>query len=292
MTRRLALSLVLLVAVLVPVAEAQRQRSVRVSAPTCSFSLSVAFPNPVPDAGMSRGRLIVNGSPSSCTSWNAYSPVPWIIFESGSPSGEAAVTVLANTSTSIRTATVLVAGLDLVITQLGKPEAPIIETGIIKNGAFATDLSFWGWQDRFPNGVGTVTWSNLDANGSAASGSLRMRNTQLSGPGMQILQCVQIPNIGEVYDFKFAYRMQATFSGAMAVRIIEFASQDCTGPYDVTSVRLDQTFFPNNTEAWRREETSFRTGATAQSAIVVFGAKTQNAQPFDAYVDDVVFLKR
>jgi hypothetical protein len=283
MKRLLVLPLALVL--LAPIAEAQRQRAVHSSAPPCSFSLSLAYADPVPDVGMVRGRIVLTPSAPTCTSWNAYSPVDWIVFEPGNPANEAAMTVKRNESTTARAATVRVAGLELNVTQQGKVEVPIIEVGVVKNGTFASDLANWGWQDRFPNGVGTVTWAaGIDANGSAASGSMRLRNTLLDGPGMQSLQCVSV-EAGVVYNFSFAYRMQVSGSGLMQVSVFDLESADCTGPY---FVRFTKQYFPNGTDAWRRDTNTFRLGGTARSSLIVFASKTQTNAAFDVYIDDVV----
>ncbi len=288
MKRLLLQSLALAMTVaLVPAAQAQRQRSVRVSAPSCSFSLSIAYADPVPDTGMVRGRIVVTPSPSSCTSWNAYSPVDWIVFESGAPANEAALTVLVNTSTVARTATVRIAGIDLPVTQLGKvdvPEVPIVDTGVVKNGTFNTDLANWGWQDRFPNGVGTVTWaSGVDANGSAGSGSIRLRNTALEGPGIQSLQCVSVEP-GLNYTYSFAIRLGPASAGLAVTSVFDLESTDCSGPY---FVRFTQSYYGDASNSWQRKSNTFRVGFAARSLLVVLAGKTNTSAPFDVYFDDV-----
>jgi hypothetical protein len=283
MKRFLVVPVALALFAVAPVTQAQRQRAVRIPAAPCSFALTLAFANPVSDAGMVRGRIDVVSSPSSCVSWNAYSPVDWIVFESGDTAAQAAVTVKPNPSSDVRTAVVHIAGLDLGITQLGKIEVPIIDTGIVQNGTFTTDLANWGWQERFPNGTGSVTWSSFDANGSTASGSMRLRNTLLTGPGMQELQCVSVV-AGQIYNFKFAYRMQPS-SGLMQVSVFHLDSTDCSGVY---ALDFTQQFFPSGNDNWFHGEGTFRVGGGARSALIVFASKTQSAnQSFDTYIDDV-----
>lgn len=281
MKRLLILPLALVL--LAPLAQAQRHRAVHSSAPPCSFSLSVVYADPVPDVGMVRGRIVVTPSVASCTSWSAFSPVDWIVFEPGNTANEAAITVKPNESAAARAATVRVAGLSLAVNQQGKIAPPIIEEGIVKNGTFNTDLANWGWQDRFPNGVGLVSWVASDANGNPASGAMLLRNTLLAGPGMQSLQCVSV-NSGAVYSLSFAYRMQVSGSGLMQVSVFDLESADCTGPY---SVRFTKQYFQSGSDAWRRDTNSFRLGGTAKSALIVFASKTSNNAAFDLTIDDV-----
>jgi hypothetical protein len=283
MKRFLVVSVALALFAVAPMTQAQRQRAVRIPAAPCSFALTLGFLNPVPDLGLVRGRIDVLSSSPSCVSWNAYSPVDWITFEPGDTAAAAAVTVQPNASSEARTAVVHIAGLDLGITQLGKVDVPIVDTGIVQNGTFTSDLTNWGWQERFPNGTGSVTWSNLDADGSSVSGSMRLRNTLLTGPGMQQLQCVSV-TAGQIYDFQFAYRMQAS-SGLMQVSVFHLDSTDCSGVY---TLDFTQQYFPSGNDNWFHGEGTFRVGGGARSALIVFASKTQSAnQSFDTYIDDV-----
>lgn len=284
MKRILGVSLALAFLVVAPYAEAQRQRAVRSPAPPCSFSLSIGYADPISDAGLVRGHITVTPS-AGCTSWNAFSPVDWIVFEDDTTT-DVKITVLSNSSTNARTAKVRVAGLDFSVTQQGRVEVPIIETGVVKNGSFNTDLANWGWQDRFPNGVGTVVWTSLDANGNAGSGSMRVRNQPSAvTAGMQILQCVNV-NAAAIYNFSFAYAMTQS-GGLMQVSVFDLDTDDCSGPY---VLRFTKQYFPNGTDAWRRATSDpFRVGFAAKSALIVFASKTtSNLNPYDVYIDDVV----
>jgi hypothetical protein len=284
--RRLLAVLALLA--LVPPAEAQRHRAVRPPAPPCAFSVSLAYPDPVPDAGMLRGRMIVTPSPASCTSWNAYSPVDWIVIEAGAAANELAITVRPNEVTTPRAANLLVAGLEVPLTQLGRPETPIIETGIVKNGTFAKDLANWGWQDRFPNGVGTVSWSAVDANGSATSGSILLRSTAIPGPGIQSLQCVSITP-GQVYEYRFAIRLGPETEGVAVTSVLDLDSADCTGPY---AVRFTEQITGDASRSWQRRTATFRAGFEARSALIVLASKTKTNAAFDAHFDDIVLTQQ
>jgi hypothetical protein len=275
-----------------PLAHAERSRAVRVPAASCTFELNVQFGNPVPYTGMVDGLVLVSATPASCiSSWVAYSDADWMVVTERS-SGEAAVTVKPNDSTLVRSATVRVAGLDYRITQVGKPDVPIFDGGLVKNGSFDTNLANWGWQDRFPNGVGTVTWVSTDANGNAGSGSMRVRNTSKDGPGMQILQCVPVTG-GALHELKYAFSMSAS-GGLMQSEIIDFPTSDCSGPYGATNIRYGpKQYEANGSVAWRRESAIFRAGFDAQSAIIVFASKTTSlTQPFDLFVDDVVIKQQ
>ncbi|MGN6187209.1 MAG: BACON domain-containing protein [Thermoanaerobaculia bacterium] len=282
MKRILGATLALAVLSIAPIAQAQKQRAVRVPAPPCSFNLSIAYADPISDAGMVRGRINVLPSASNCTSFSTYSPVDWIALDVDSTTS-VAVTVTPNPSTLARSAKVRVAGIDFNITQQGKVEAPFIETGVVKNGTFNTDLANWGWQDRFPNGNGTFAWATPDANGSASSGSMQLRNVPGTSAGMQRLQCVQVtPAV--VYSFTFAYRMSPA-NGLAQVSVFDLDTDDCSGPY---ILRFTKQYFPNGTDNWRRDTNSFRLAGTTKSCLVVFASKTENNSAFDLYVDDVI----
>jgi hypothetical protein len=287
MTRSLTLSLLLLCA-LAPAALADRQRSVHVSAPSCSYSLSVVFADPVSDTGLVNGRIVVTPSVASCTSWNAFSPVDWIMLDPGASPGELSVTVKPNTVSLPRQATVRIAGRELVINQLAKPEPPLVDGGIMSNPFFNTDLSSWIWLSRFPIGAGTFQWSPQDANGSLASGSLQLRSTNASAstPGMQRLQCVNFAG-GGVYQLNFAYRMLPT-GGVTAVSVFELDSPDCSDPSANYAVVASSQYTTNNTTNWRRAELLFATSGTSKTLMVVFGTKAQVNPPFDAWIDDVI----
>jgi hypothetical protein len=281
MKRILGVSLALAVLAVAPGADAQKQRAVRVPAPPCSFSLSFAFADPIPDAGLAGGRITVTPSAPTCTSWGTYSPVDWISFATESTTN-ATITVTPNPTTSVRSAQVRVAGVDFNITQQGRVDPPFVELGIVKNGSFNVDLANWGWQDRFPNGVGTATWAAVDANNAAGSGSMQLRNTAVPGPGMQRLQCVSVTS-GALYTFSFAYRMPPS-GGLAQVSVFDLETDDCTGPY---ALRFTRQYFPNGTQNWRRDSEIFRMAFAARSALIVFASKTQTNSGFDVNLDDV-----
>lgn len=282
MKRILLLALSLFVCV--SAAEAQRQRAVRIPAPACSFALSIAFANPVADTGVVRGRIIVTPSSGACTSWNAFSPVDWIFFEPGDAPNEAAITVRENLETTPRAARVRIAGTEVEITQLGRPSPPLIDTGLVKNGAFDTNLDHWGWQDRFPNGPGSVEWTSLDSNGSSQSGSIRLRGTSNGSqiPGKQILQCVPVQG-GQVYTFGVDVRTGTTEQGVGVISLFDLVTDDCSGPY---TLAFTQHYNGNGVD-WTRESRSFRVGIDARSLLIVLASKTKLTTPFDVYLDDI-----
>jgi len=267
----------------VPAAHAQRHRAVRVVAPACTFSLSVDYPNPVPDTGMTQGRITVTPSSQSCTSWNAFSPVDWISID-GQTDTVLTISVKSNASSTARTAALRIAGLDLFVTQQPHvDQPPLIETGLVKNGTFNTDLTNWGWQDRFPNGVGTVTWSSSDAQNSAGSGSMMLRSTAIPGPGIQSLQCVTGIVSGQVYNYSFYIRLGNVNQGVGVTSVFDLDTDDCSGPY---TLRYTQNFNGDGT-TWQKVSNSFRVGFSAKSMLIVLASKTKLNTPFDVFYDDI-----
>jgi hypothetical protein len=265
-------------------AEAQRHRAVRTPAPTCSFSVSIAYADPVPHAGMVAGRIVVTPAPASCASWDAFSPVDWIVVERGAAPNEISVTVTPNETSNPRTANLRIAGVEVPLTQLPRPDSPVIETALVKNGTFDRDLTSWGWQDRFPNGVGDVFWDAADANGSTGSGSMRLRSTALAGPGIQRLQCIANIEPGQVYEYRFAIRLGAATNGLSQTSVLDLDTPDCSGPYEV---RFTEEIAGDAASSWQRRSATFRVRFEARSILIVLAGKTKTAAPFDVFFDDV-----
>jgi hypothetical protein len=189
--RILSLVLVLPLVFTAATASAQKRRAVRVPAPTCSYGVSTAFADPVPDGGMIRGRVnVATLTSGNCGGWAVGTDSDWVTIEAEpfASTPAAYVTVTPNSSEQPRTASIRVAGTTLQITQLGRSAPP--EVNLLTNGRFHVDLSGWGWQERFPNGTGDVSWSSLDADGSMTSGSMRLRDDLNSGPAYQQMGCV------------------------------------------------------------------------------------------------------
>src|SRR5687767_10034305 len=160
MTRRFLLILLLVSAV---AASAERRRAVRAPATQCAFSLSHSLGPAVASTGLENGTIQVIASPSTCTSWNAYSLTDWVTVER--VNNAVLVDVAPNPTSVSRTAVLLIAGIrhELIQENASTISPPIDASNLMRNPGFDTGLSFWGWQDRFPNGTGSEAWAPLDA---------------------------------------------------------------------------------------------------------------------------------
>lgn len=280
----------LLVSVLVALslasaASADRRRAVRAKTPDCSFSLSAAFADPIPESGMMRGVLNVIGVPASCTSWAGYSDVSWVTLEQ---SGSVAyVSVLPNESNEPRFARIRVGGVTFQLNQLQRDDGPIsppVPTNLLANGTFDTDLRSWGWLDRFPNGTGDATWSELDANGSTASGSMRLRDTTDSSPAFQQLQCVNVEG-SNTYAFGGAFRSASRTGGRAVFALVEYDAPNCAGNYPqrypVYDIRVSEA------NVWDRRDFTHTISGTAKSISLILGGYARESGLQQVWFDDV-----
>lgn len=270
---------------------AARVRAVAHPAPQCAFSLSPAFAIPVASAGVSRGALSVAGNPSTCTSWNAYSLTSWVtVVREGNV---AYLDVAPNPTNTARTAEVLVAGVRYTFSQEGSVVvSPPIAGNVLQNGQFNTDLSFWGWQDRFPNGLGDASWSSIDAAGNANSGSIRLRNTPLPDRrvSFQQLQCVAVEP-GQVYEYggKFLTRSR---DGEAIFALAFYADATCDAAHLANEDQTEESSTPGT---WQSETYTTRMGPETRSVLFVIGnvADVKPGSPtFELFIDDVFLKKR
>jgi hypothetical protein len=284
-SRSRSLVLLLLVLAFAFAASADRRRAVRARTSDCTFSLSAAFPDPIPTGGMMRGAINVTGSATHCTDWAAYSDVSWVTIEQSGTS--ALVTVLPNETTEVRMARIRVAGVTFQLTQLPKddsgPISPPAPTNLLANATFDFDLRSWGWLDRFPNGGGNATWSNLDANASVASGSMRLRDDLASGPAFQQLQCINV-NGSNTYAFGAAVR-SASRNGARPVfALVEYDAPNCAGnypnKYPVYDVRVVEA------NVWERRNYTHTISSTAQSLSLILGGWARESGVQEVWFDD------
>lgn len=288
MTRNLSAALALAVLALASDASAAKGRAVRSSAPQCTFSLAPAFSTTVAAAGLSKATLSVIASPSTCTSWSAFSLTDWVVV---ARSGNAVlVDVAPNPTSTPRTATIRVAGITWSFSQEGAAiVSPPVSGNVLQNAGFDRDLSFWGWQDRFPNGPGTVAWASFDSANNPNSGSIRLRNTKpVEGSHtFQQLQCVAV-DAGEVYQYGGKFFATSTSAGTAMWAIVEYADDGC----DVAAVSNEtQTPRIRTPGTWQSESYTKRMGSTTRSVFVVIGSRATATGTFEVYMDDV-FLKK
>lgn len=282
--RSLAL-LSLAVFLVTPPAAAQRRRAVRAVAPVCTYSLQVAFADPVPDGGMQRGQVRVSGFPASCTRWSAYAYDSWVTVETDATT--AYVTVLPNGDANVRTAHLTIAGQRLDLTQLGRTE--VAEPNLLTNGKFDADLQDWGWLARFPNGNGTATWSSDDANDSPASGSMLLTDDVASGPAFQQLQCVNDVEPGGVYDFGAAVRSFSPSNAKPVMALVEYDAPDCAGNYPAYQAR---TITVAQAGTWERRSYTVPVSFDAKSVSVIVAGWARAEGVQQVWIDDVFLRPR
>lgn len=285
-------SLLSIIALLVSLdAAAQRHRAVRSPGPQCSFSLSLtaSFAAAISAEGLDNGTIQVIGSPSTCTSWNAYSLTEWVTVERSGNS--VLIDVAPNPLNVSRIAEVLIAGIRYQFSQDGSPLiSPPVDDNALRNGGFDTDLSFWGWRDEFPNGQGSAQWSPADANGNPNSGSILMRNLRVAGaPGhtFQRLQCVDVEG-GEIYLYGGKFFATATTGNAVFV-VVQYTGPNCdSGAITPSPVATKVTA----TNVWLSESRSQRLHPDATSAFMIIGSISSVPGTFDLLIDDVFLRKR
>jgi len=262
-----------------------RRRSVRTPAPPCTFSLSSAVPDPVSEVGVTRAAVQVIPAEGGCTSWNAFSEVDWISVETD-PS-TAYLTVQANPLPSVRSSLVRIAGIQLNVTQAAQsgPISPPSAGDLVANGHFDSDLAHWGWQDRFPNGTGDVSWSTFDATGSNSSGSIRLRDDLTSGPAYQQLQCIQATP--GTYDYGFSVRADTRTGVRGIIAILQFDTPDCSGSYGTYPTKIVQVAAAG---AWEQHTYTQTLASDKKAFLIVIGSWAREAGLQTVWIDDV-FLK-
>ena len=265
-------------------AASPRRRAVRSPGPGCTWSHVATFTNPVPDSGMVRGAVQVVPDPPTCTSWAAYSPVDWIEVELEPM--QALLTVAPNTAPETRTATVLIAGLPLEITQLGRP-AVTDPTNLLRNATFNTDIAFWGWQERFPNGSGDASWSSLDANGDAHSGSIRLRDDMVSSLSFQQLQCVNAAP--GAYRYGAAVRAASRDAARPIIAFFEYPQADCAGEFARFTTKIIQV---TQSGAWERYSYLDQLSDGYKSILIVIASWAREPGLQEVWIDDVFVRPR
>lgn len=270
-------------------ASAERRRAVRTPAPQCAFSLTRTFGSPVSAAGLDNGVIQVIASPGSCTSWNAYSLADWVTVERVNQS--VLVDIAPNPTNVSRTAGLLIAGVRHELIQESAPVSPPVDArNLLKNPGFDGDLSFWGWQDRFPNGNGSAAWSSFDAGSNPNSGSIRLRNTRPPDgtPAYQQLQCAAV-EASEVYEYGGSFLASSSTAGSAVFALVEYADDDCNVAILTKEVKVENSSTPG---VWQPELYVKRLGNTTRSAFIVIASNAKSPGTFDVFIDDVFLRKR
>jgi hypothetical protein len=140
----------------------------------CSYSLTPSSQSFT--AGAGSGTVIV--TTDTVCSWIATSPVDWIVFISGQTGvgiGTAAFTVLQNTTSSTRTATLTIAGTPFLVTQAGAGTTGCVYT-LIPTAVTAPAAGMNGQVSvNTPTGctwapVSNVSWITITSGGTVSSG--------------------------------------------------------------------------------------------------------------------------
>jgi hypothetical protein len=284
--RRLALLLIAL-AVVAPAASARR-RTVRHPATACSFSLVPVWGSGAvgPD-GLTRALVLVYGQSDECDQWAAYSPVDWITVEAAPLAAQpgAFVTVTPNPTAAQRSATLIIAGVRLAITQDGSARlSPPIADNLLVNGTFDRGVASWDWwRADYPNGPGVPEWSQFDANGSPASGSMLLRDADQSfNQSFQRAQCVRITP-GRLYEFGAKVRTGGS-QGEGLIAFLTYAGNNCSGNYIIRNVKIARLVQPG---VWQQYDfTQAVSGSATGSAILLLGSAA-DIPPFETWFDDV-----
>lgn len=269
-------------AALAPAASA-RVRAVHHPSPhQCAFSLAPSWSGNIPASGVTRAVVLVFGQSQACASWAAYSSASWATVEAAPLDAQPAayVTIGRNDATPPRTTTLIIAGVRLQVTQEGASSvSPPRDANLIVNGTFDKDVSGWGWFARYPNSPGVPQWSQFDANGSPASGSMLLRDADQSfAQAFQQLQCVRIMG-----KRRYAFGVKVRTGGDQGEALIAFltyASSDCSGDYGIRNVQIARP----EPGVWQTFDYSQNVGA-AGSAILLLGSAA-NVPPFDVWFDD------
>lgn len=264
-----------------------RVRAVRHPAEKCAYSIAPTWGNDqLPASGLQRGVVLVYGQTALCSQWMAYSSVDWVTVEGAPAAAQPAayVTLAANPTTQARTASLTIAGIRLDVTQ--EPAAgvaPPATPNLVKNGTFDKDLANWGW-NRPVNGTGTVSWSQLDANGNAASGSMLLRgNRTSSNLAYQQLQCIPM---GRSLPYLFGAKVRTSETsdrGEGIIAVFTYPEVDCSGDYTSTNIRPLGPMAPGE---WREFKFTAVTGSRTQAVLLVIGSAA-NVSTFDTWFDDV-----
>lgn len=284
---RRAVLVILALAVVVP-ASAARRRAAHHPAPSCSFSLVPTWGNGAvgPD-GLTRALVLVYGQTQECSHWAAYSSADWVTVEAAPLAAQpgAFVTVSPNPSTTARSTTLTIAGVRLTLTQDGAAlVSPPIAGNLLLNGTFDRDIASWTWFSHFPNAIGTAEWSQFDANGSPASGSILLRDSDfLPTQAFQRLQCVRVTPGGGIFEYGTKVRTVSA-QGDVAFALLTYASTDCSGNYNGREER-DTT--PAQTGVWQKFDFTRPIAGNARSALIVLASAGGNNPPFESWFDDV-----
>lgn len=264
-----------------------KRRAVRVPAAKCSYTLAPSWNGNIPAGGVTRAVVLVYGQTQECSGWAAYSSVPWATVEGAPRDAQPAayVTITANPGTAPRTTQLIIAGILLNVTQDGAATVSPPANNLLVNGTFDSGIAPWAWQSRFPNGTGVAQWSQFDANGSPASGSILLRDND-GDLAFQQLQCVRVTrNTNYRYGAKVR-SLAGVERGEGIMAVFEYLTPDCSGRFAAQNISIIRPAEPG---VWEEFSFSMRADSRIEAVIVVIAAAA-NIPPYEMWFDDV-FLR-
>jgi hypothetical protein len=167
---------------------------------------------------------------------------------------------------------------------LDRDGVPDCQQSLAQNSTFQADTTAWLADENV-----TMTWSALDANGHADSGSLKIENAQAASvPGLTIggaSQCLAATNSTYYLFAQAAIASAEQIGGAAAVNLSFFASADCSGA--MLDERASNT--AGMTDAWQLLQLQADAPLGARSVSVrLLALKEFDAAPFDVMFDNVL----
>lgn len=166
---------------------------------------------------------------------------------------------------------------------------PVPAPNRVVNGGFDTDISHWGFNDPTlvgGNGSGDASWSNLDAEGKPASGSIHLQNTA-NGRAFQQIQCVTL-NPGEQYTFGARAYYDGNTTGGALLAVAEFGSSDCSGGSNGVLALPSVGVSFSGARKWVLAQTTTNAQPSTHSGYVFLAAgKSGTGTLYEVYFDDV-----
>ena len=285
---------VLFIAALAPAALARVRAVHRPASHSCTFSVAPTWSGSIAAGGVTRATVLVFGQTGACATWAAYSSASWAIVEAAPLDAQPAayVTLAPNDTLTARTANLIIAGIRLQVTQEGAARiSPPTVQNLIVNGTFDTKntIAPWGWLSGFPNGFGVAEWSQFDASGNPASGSILLRDTG-DFNGLQRLQCVPVEK-----STRYVYGAKVR-AGAGSDRGLAELAVFLTPSTTCTDVMKDYTFDArsilqvSSPGEWQEFTFSLTTGSRSQALLFVISSSA-TVHPFEIWFDDIFVRK-
>ncbi|MGE5345151.1 MAG: hypothetical protein ACM3JH_04275 [Acidithiobacillales bacterium] len=166
---------------------------------------------------------------------------------------------------------------------------PLGAQNLVRNGSFNSDVSDWPAEDTSAQ----VSWSPLDASGSASSGSALVANVS-AGPsnGIGIHQCLSgagiVPGATYTYGGKARIAAGQARTGFVMFGLRWYTSADCSGDAE------DQPRIDTRTlDAWvSLQDVSVAPEGARSVEVLAFPSKAEAGGELHALFDDIFLLPR